>query len=179
MFVEATGKGFTPSSHGNRLKTEVTERCSKATRGVMPAHLQAVARLLIAEPDHRGIARALAYLVNVVDRGETGFGQVELDLKSEIRDAIRLGQFQSADEGFAEITRRRTFSHPEPPRRCLSTIHKSKGLECDNTLMLLCDRVSFSSTLYKRRLFYVGMSRAKKTLTLVISRDNPSPLLKF
>jgi UvrD/REP helicase N-terminal domain/UvrD-like helicase C-terminal domain len=179
VFVEATGKGFTPSSHGNRLKTEVTERCSKATRGVMPAHLQAVARLLIAEPDHRGIARALAYLVNVVDRGETGFGQVELDLKSEIRDAIRLGQFQSADEGFAEITRRRTFSHPEPPRRSLSTIHKSKGLECDNTLMLLCDRVSFSSTLYKRRSFYVGMSRAKKTLTLGISRDNPSPLLKF
>ncbi|WP_439364241.1 UvrD-helicase domain-containing protein [Bradyrhizobium sp. DASA03005] len=179
VFVEATGKGFTPSSHGNRLKTEVMERCSNATRGVMPAHLQAVARLLIAEPDHRGIARALAYLVDVVDRRETGFREVEFDLRSEIRDAIRLGQFQSVDEGFAEITRRRTFSHPQPPRRCLSTIHKSKGLECDNALMLLCDRAAFSSTLYKRRLFYVGMSRAKKTLTLVLSRDNQSPLLKF
>lgn len=178
-FVEATGKGFTPYSHGNRLRTEVKERCSKPTRGVMPAHLQAVARLLIAEPDHRGVARALAYLVDIVDRGETGFGEVELDLKSEIRDAIRLGQFPSVDDGFAEITRRRTFSHPQPPRRCLSTIHKSKGLECDNVLILLCDRASFSNTLYKRRLLYVGMSRAKKTLTLVLSRDNPSPLLKF
>src|SRR5262249_17303553 len=148
-------------------------------RGVMPAHLQAVARLLIAEPDQRGIARALAYLVDVVDRGETGFGQVELDLKSEMRDAIRLGQFQSIADGLAEIPRRKTFSHPQPPRRCLSTIHKSKGLECDNALMLLCDRVSFSSTLYKRRLFYVGVSRAKKTLTLVLSKDNPSPLLRF
>lgn len=178
-FVEATGKGFTSYSHGNRLKTEVKERCAKATRGVMPSHLQGIARLLIAEPDHHGIARALDYLVDVVDRGETGFGQVELDMKSEIRDAIRLGEFQSVDDGFAEISRRRTFSHPQPPRRCLSTIHKSKGLECDNALMLLCDSVSFSSTLYKRRLFYVGMSRAKKTLTLVLSKSNASPLLRF
>lgn len=178
-FVAATAKGFTPSVHGNRLRKEVKERCSKVTRGVMPAHLQAVARLLIAEPDHCGVARALAYLVDVVERGETGFGEVELDLKSEIRDAIRLGHFPSVDAGFAEITRRRTFSHPQPPRRCLSTIHKSKGLECDNALILLCDRAAFSNTQYKRRLFYVGMSRAKKELALVLSRDNPSPLLKF
>jgi superfamily I DNA/RNA helicase len=143
----------------------------------MPAHLQAIARLLIAEPDHRGMSRALAYLVDLVDRKETGFGEVEFDLKSELRDAIRLGDFQSVDEGLSEITRRRTFSHPQPPRRCLSTIHKSKGLECDNALMLMCDRASFSGTLYKRRLFYVGMSRARKTLTLVLSKDNPSPLL--
>ncbi|WP_316186272.1 MULTISPECIES: UvrD-helicase domain-containing protein [unclassified Bradyrhizobium] len=178
-FVEATGKGFTLHSHGDRLKKEVKERCSKATRGVMPGHLQSVARLLIAEPDHCGVAQALSYLFDVVDRGVTGFSEVELNLKSEIRDAIRLGQFPSVDAGFAEITRRRTFSHPQPPRRCLSTIHKSKGLECDNALMLLCDRGAFSDTLYKRRLFYVGMSRAKKELTLVLSRDNPSPLLKF
>lgn len=175
-FVYATGTKLSSSSHGARLKTEVAQRCSKPARG-MPAHLQTIARLLIAEPDHRGIARAAAHLIELVDRKEAGFREVEFDLKSEIRDAIRVGQFHSVDEGFAEITRRRTFSHPQPPRRGLSTIHKSKGLECDNALMLMCDRPSFSGTLYKRRLFYVGISRARKTLTLVLSRDNPTPLL--
>jgi DNA helicase-2/ATP-dependent DNA helicase PcrA len=176
-FVFATGTRFSPSTHGARLKAEVEQRCSKPARG-MPAHLQTIARFLIAEPDHRGIARALAQLVDLVDRKEAGFNEVEFDLRSEIRDAIRIGDFHSVDEGFAEITRRRTFSHPQPPRRCLSTIHKSKGLECDNALMLMCDRPSFSGTAYKRRLFYVGMSRAKKTLALVLSRDNSTPLLR-
>ena len=178
-------KTFGTTCHGAGRAMSRTAAVKDAAGRRIDRELEAKGIIARAQ-SHKGLAeeQSKAYknvddVVDVVDRGETGFGQVELDLKSEIRDAIRLGQFQSVDDGFAEISRRRTFSHPQPPRRCLSTIHKSKGLECDNALMLLCDSVSFSSTLYKRRLFYVGMSRAKKTLTLVLSKDNPSPLLRF
>ncbi|WP_354494736.1 ATP-binding domain-containing protein [Mesorhizobium robiniae] len=58
----------------------------------------------------------------------------------------------------------------------MSTIHKSKGLECANTLIMMCDRSAFSGTEYKRRLLYVGLSRAKETLTLVVSQNNATPL---
>jgi hypothetical protein len=41
---------------------------------------------------------------------------------------------------------------------------------------VLESRRVYSNTLYKRRLFYVGASRAKRTLSLIVSRDNASPL---
>lgn len=47
--------------------------------------------------------------------------QVELDLKREIRDTVRLGQFQSVDEGFSEITR----SGGPQDRWALSTLARS------------------------------------------------------
>jgi hypothetical protein len=176
-FVYATSVRFTASSHGNRLKAEVQQRCSKAARG-MPAQLQTIANHLIAEPTHRGVAGALAHLIDLINRKEGGFSEIEFDLKSEVRDAVHMGSFEAVDDGFAEINRRRTFSHPHPPRKCLSTIHKSKGLECANALLLTCDRSSFSGTEYKRRLLYVGLSRAKETLTLVLSQNSATPLFK-
>ena len=66
-----------------------------------------------------------------------------------------------------------------PSSKCISTVHKSKGLECENALVMMCDKGSFSNTEYKRRLMYVGLSRAKKSLTLVVCRDNPTPLFSF
>ncbi|NNH32885.1 ATP-binding domain-containing protein, partial [Rhizobium sp. SEMIA 4085] len=108
-----------------------------------------------------------------------GFTHMCIDLKSEVHDAIKLGDLLTAKDGLAEINRRRTFSHPEPWKKSISTVHKSKGLECENALMMMCDRHSFSSTEYKRRLMYVGLSRAKKSLTLIVCRENPTPLFTF
>ncbi|MEB2848199.1 ATP-dependent helicase [Endobacterium cereale] len=177
-FVGATCTGFTASTHGQRIREEVEEKCIKPTRG-MPAELQALSRFLLERPDHHGIALALSHLKGFIANKAAGFSTISIDLKSEFHDAIKLGSFASAQEGLAEITRRRTFSHPQPPKRCISTVHKSKGLEFENALVMMCDKTSFSNTDYKRRLMYVGLSRAKKSLTLVVCRDNPTPLFSF
>ena len=177
-FLYATTAKFSASSHGNRFEAQIEDRCSKRARG-STIHLQAMAGHLLDEPDQRGVAKALLKLSELVRARENGFDEVALNLKSEIRDAIHLGRFENVDDGFAEISRRRSFSHPQPAPRSLSTVHKSKGLECDNAMIMLCDRQAFSNTLYKRRLFYVGASRAKRALSLIVSRDNSTPLLRI
>ncbi|WP_179363920.1 UvrD-helicase domain-containing protein [Rhizobium sophoriradicis] len=177
-FVTATCKGFTGSGHGQRLREEVVDGCSKPRRG-LPSHLQSLARTLLENPDHKGISIALLQLKGLIASKTAGFTAMSIDLKSEFHDAIKLGDFLTAKDGLAEINRRRTFSHPEPWKKSISTVHKSKGLECENALMMMCDRHSFSSTEYKRRLMYVGLSRAKKSLTLIVCRENPTPLFAF
>lgn len=177
-FITSVSTGFSASSDGARLKREVIEGCGMRTRG-KPVHLQAMAQHILTSPDHKGVSAALTYLVRLVRNREQGFADVNLDLYSEIMDAIMLGSHDDPDAGIREIARRRTLTHPKPPRRCLSTIHKSKGLECDNVLLMLCDKNSFSGTEYKRRLLYVALSRAKNSLGLVLSKNNPSPLFRY
>lgn len=177
-FVSSTCTGFTASNHGQLVRQEVMNSCEKVRRG-LPAHLQTLSRMLLQRPDHQGVSLALSRLRDLVTSKTAGFSTISIDLKSEFHDAIKIGSFASAAEGLAEIIKRRSYSHPHPPERCISTVHKSKGLECDNALVLMCDRRSLSSTDYKRRLMYVGLSRAKKSLTLVVCRDNPTPLFTF
>ena len=107
-----------------------------------------------------------------------GFEQITIDHKSEYRDALRLGEFPDPEQGFSEIHRRRSYVRPRPSSRAISTIHKAKGLECENAMVVPCDAQSFSGTDYARCKLYVAISRAKSSLALVVSRDNPSPLLK-
>ncbi len=178
IFIESIAVGFTRSLHGKVFIEEVANACAKPRKGSR-AHLQAMARHLLDAPDHKGVSRVLSHLVDLVQRAEKGFDEIKLDLKHELHDAIRLGSFNCPDEGFAEISRRRTFTHPKPPLKCLSTIHKSKGLECENAMIIPCDRAAFTNTQYKRHLLYVGLSRAKSSLFLVLSKRTPSPLFKI
>lgn len=177
-FVYATTAKFTASDHGNRFKRQIEDRCDKRARG-STVYLQEMARHLLDEPDHRGVAKSLQKLVSFVRERKDGFAEVKLDLRSEIRDAINLGNFNDIDQGFAEISRRRSFTHPQPAPRSISTVHKSKGLECDNAMIMLCDKKSFSDSRYKRRLFYVGVSRAKRSLVLILSRNDSVPFLNI
>jgi DNA helicase-2/ATP-dependent DNA helicase PcrA len=65
-----------------------------------------------------------------------------------------------------------------PPKRVISTIHKAKGLECENAIVMACDKTHFSSTDYARCKLYVALSRAQQSLTLVVSRSHPTPLFR-
>lgn len=47
---------------------------------------------------------------------------------------------------------------------CVATIHKSKGWEFDHVIILLSDY--YANTEESKRLLYVGMTRAKKSLTI-------------
>ncbi len=176
-FVSAVAVGFSNSSHGNLLLREVREGCTRRTRG-KPENIQSVARCIVDDPNHTGVATAIRVIGELVERREAGFENVKIDHPVEFRDAIRLGRFSGPDEAFAEISRKRSYARPSPPARVLSSIHKAKGLECDNALVMACDRTQFSGTIYSRCRMYVALSRAKKSLTLVIPDTNPSPLFK-
>lgn len=177
-FISSVAVGFSDASHGRRLLEEVRNGATRPTTG-KPANIQAIARCLLADPSHMGLAAALDLIRVLIESKGAGFDLVKLDLRAEFKDAIRLGQFAAPDEGLAEISRRRSYSRPSPPKSCLSSIHKAKGLECDNVLLMACDKNQFTSTAYAKCKMYVALSRAKRSLTLVIPDSNPSPLFKL
>jgi len=174
-FLGRVAVGFSPSSHGNRLVQEVAEGCSATVRG-KPAYIQELGQIILDEPDHRGVSRCLIRLSELIDQGISGFDTIKIDYRREYKEATRLMDYSDASSGHAETNRRRTFARPMPPARAISTIHKAKGLECEHAVIVPCDNQNFSSTEYARCKLYVALSRAKRSLTLVISTDNPSPL---
>ncbi len=169
------GKGFSPSAFGDRFKQEVLEGCTRSCRG-KPATIQELARFLIAQADHRGVAKMLRHLSHLKDT-DANFDSIETDCQREFWDAIRLAHFDTVDAGLAEITHRRTYSRPKPPEKAISTIHKAKGLECGSVIILPCDAKTFPDKSEARCLLYVALSRAKSRLLLVVSRSSPSPLI--
>ena len=79
---------------------------------------------------------------------------------------------------FGRVRCFRSF-RPKPPARAISTIHKAKGLECDSVIVMPCDAKTFPDKADARCLLYVALSRPKRRLALVMSKDNPSPLFKL
>lgn len=174
-FMDNIGKGFSPSAFGNIFEEEVREGCIKIRKG-KPAAIQELARCLVVEADHRGVAKMLRRLSQLKDT-DAAFADIEMDCHKEFWDAVRLGEFETVDAGLAEITHRRIYSRPKPPGKAISTIHKAKGLECDSVIVMPCDGKTFPDKPDARCLLYVALSRAKNRLLLVVSRANPSPLL--
>lgn len=175
-FMDDTGKGFSPSAFGDRFLQEAHEGCVKVTKG-KPARIQELARFVVNEPDHRGVAKMLRRLAELKET-DVAFGDVEMDSYREFWDAVKVGAFEAADVGLAEITHRRAHTRPEPPAKAISNIHKAKGLECDGVIVMPCDAKTFPNKDDARCLLYVALSRARKRLMLVVSTSNPTPLLK-
>lgn len=177
-FIEDVCKGFNRSGYGNRFTQEISSSCQKPTTG-KPALIQELARYILNEPNHIGVAKCLKRLDELIGAKADGFADVCVDYRNEFRDAINLQRFAAPEEGIAEITRRRSYAYPMPPPKCISTIHKAKGLECDNALVIPCDAKHFSNTYAARCKLYVALSRAKRSLTLIVSQSSPTPLLKL
>ena len=169
------GKGFSPSAFGNGFEQEARSGCT-ASRWGKPATIQHLARFLVEEPDHRGVARVLRR-ISELRATDADFADIEIDHHREFWDAIRLGEFDTPDSGLAEITHRRTYSRPKPPEKAISTIHKAKGLECESVVVMPCDASVFPDKPDAQCLLYVAISRAKSRLLLIVSRSNPTPLL--
>lgn len=176
-FIGAVASGFSPSAFGDRFVAEAENRCATRCAG-KPRLLQSMARQIVDSPDHRGISRALERLQELV-ANEAAFAGVRVDHSREFAEAIQLGKFDDVDEGFAEIARRRTYSRPKLPAKAISTIHKAKGLEFDNVMLLPCDRGNFSNSHAARSKLYVALSRATRNLILVVSRGQPTPLFRI
>lgn len=173
-FVQTCCKGFSNSGFANRLVLEVAGRAATRCRG-KPAQLQELARLLIESPDHRGVSNALIQL-NALANTQDAFREIRIDLQREYREAIRLGSFEDASDGFAELNRRRSMVRSHMPSRFVSTVHKAKGLESPNVLLMPCDQSSFPDSAEKRCLLYVALSRASSSVTIAVSSVNSSRL---
>jgi hypothetical protein len=173
-FMSRVGKGFSPSAFGDRFTREAIEGCKTPCRG-KPAVIQELAKFLVQECDHRGVAKMLRRLSELKE-ADGNFSGIELDCHKEFWDAIHLGDFESIDGGLAEITHRRTYARPKPLDKAISIIHKAKGLECESVIVMPCDGRNFPDKMETRCLLYVALSRAKSRLMLVVSRTSPSPL---
>lgn len=173
-FLGEVCKGFSPTAFGDRFEQEVHDGCARPCRG-KPAEIQNLARFLVNEPNHCGVAKMLRSLSELASN-DPHFADVKIDCHREFWEAGCLGDFETAEAGLAEIAHRRTYSRPKPPDRAISTIHKAKGLECDSVIVLPCDAKNFPDSEYARCVLYVALSRAKNRLMLVLSRAQPSPL---
>lgn len=176
-FVSSVATGFSPTGYSRLLLSEIEQGCTKR-RTKKPAAIQALSRIILDEPDHRGISKFLASL-RTLTREDDAFGAIKIDQSQEFNDAIRLGRFENADEGFAEIARRRAHARAVVPAKAISTIHKAKGLEFSHVVLAACDQSHFSDTKAARAKLYVGLSRATESLTLLVSHTHPTPLLRI
>lgn len=176
-FMSDVGKGFSPSQFGDRFEREASERCSGKASG-KSKKLQAMAQMLLDSPDHRGVARVLKQ-IDALSHADDQFHDIEIDCKREFWDGVRLGEFDTPDLALSELASRRSYARPKPPKRAITNIYKAKGLECDAVLLMPCDKNTFPDRHDARCLLYVALSRAMSHLMLVVSRDNPSPLLKI
>jgi DNA helicase-2/ATP-dependent DNA helicase PcrA len=174
-FIKNVSTGFSDSAFARILATEVAAGCT-AKRRYKPATLQALGQLILDQPDHRGVAALLKRLDELIAT-DTAFGSIHIDYRREFWDATQLIDFDDPDEAIAEMTRRRTYARPTLPTKAISTIHKAKGLECSDVLVLPCDAQHFADNMTARFCLYVAISRATRSLTLVVSRQNQSPLL--
>jgi len=176
-FTQSTCTGLSPSAFGKTLLQEVARGCTPDRKG-KPAAIQALGRLLLAEPDHRGVAKFLSALRALTSTGGA-FAGVQIDHTREYQDATALSAYDDADTALGEIAHRRSASRTGQPKQCISTIHKAKGLEVEDVILLACDATHFPDTQEARRLLYVALSRPRKRLTIVVSQSAPSPLVSF
>lgn len=174
-FVSNVATGFSPTAYSRLLLEEIEQGCTKS-RTRKPATIQSLGRIILDEPNHRGIGKFLTTL-RTLTREDQAFAPIKIDLSREFNDAIQLGRFENADEGLAETARRRAHVRTAVPSKAISTIHKAKGLEFPHVVMAACDRQHFSDTKASRAKLYVGLSRATESLTLLVSHTRPTPLL--
>lgn len=176
LFVQATGTGFSDSAFAKRLLQEVREECTKPSRGKVLL-IQAIANHILTTPTHVGIAAALTELAQL-RKNNAEFSGVHINHRREFWEAVKLGKFSDPELGFAEITSQRNFGNKSMPNKVISTIHKAKGLESDHVVVTAFDRGNFPDTEEKRCLLYVALSRAKHSVTIIASKNAPSPLFR-
>ena len=173
-FVSSVATGFSPTNYSTRMMEEIEAGCI-APRSKKPATLQALGRIILDAPDHRGIAAFLTKL-RALTMEDVAFGDIKIDHSREFNDGIHIGRFEDMDGGLAEIARRRSYARLAVPAKAISTIHKAKGLEFPNVVLAACDKAHFGDTPASRAKLYVGLSRGTHSLTLLVSHTNPTPL---
>lgn len=174
-FLENVGTGFSETAYGKRLIQELETRCAKPTRG-RPAEIQSIARLILQEPNHVGVGAAINQIYSLMNTSQH-FSDIRIDLRREFSEARRIQAHPDINTVLVRQAQMRGARHAEMPPKVISTVHKSKGLETRNAILLPCDADNLANNEKNRCLLYVALSRASESLTLVVPRVNPSPLV--
>lgn len=135
----------------------------------------AVRRELAQSPSLDGVARAVK-----LARRYRGALEWTISRPLAVGALQQLPTHLSADD-VVELAYRaqRSASESPLPIRCVSTIHKAKGRECQHVVVPSVDQRTFGANPEDRQLLYVALSRATQTVTLVIPRGRPSPLVSI
>ena len=80
-FMQYVAKGFSSSAYGNTLLAEVCDGCI-ARMSRKPAKIQTLGRVLLEEPNRKGVARFLVS-IEALARTDPDFDAVELDCHQE------------------------------------------------------------------------------------------------
>ena len=176
-FLGNVAVGFSQNGYGKNLLAEIDSGCT-ARRSGRPFAVQQIARTILDSPDHSGVGRALQE-IEALSLGDSRFADIKIDHVREYREAIAICEYSDPQIAVGEISRRRTFARPTPSRKAISTIHKAKGLEVDRVLVLPCDGTHFGDRAQHRNLLYVAISRAKRSVTVVVPFRDPTPLVRI
>ena len=95
-----------------------------------------------------------------------------LRLLGQIRPTSSVDATECLDEVIARIK-----AGAAKLSRTVSTVHKAKGQEFDHVLIANFSDGHFGDDEMSRRIAYVALSRARKSITLLVPSQNPSPLL--
>jgi DNA helicase-2/ATP-dependent DNA helicase PcrA len=148
-------------------------------KGQLPPLLEEIAAEIRAGFDHRAFAQATKLLQNFVNGNVAPFDNLTILHPVELRELTKLSEYEDLGAGLANISAQWSRVNPKPSPKSWCTIHKSKGLEAPLVVINACDRKHFPNDLAKRNLLYVALSRATHQLTIFISRNSPSPLIRF
>ena len=124
--------------------------------------------------EHKGMKNADREKLYTYDTLSTQYG---LLVNKELPWFKALENIESQKKTYVRMCLRRKENIRQGPRIKLSTIHGSKGSEADN-VMLLTDLSRKSDEEYwrqrdsERRVFYVGMTRARNSLDIVRSQTD-------
>jgi len=126
---------------------------------------------VVETPDSRGLAAAVARIL----AAPPGDIRIEFRETLEAIQSCASVQPDEADEAVMSSIRRRRYR--PAANRIVTTIHRAKGLDFDHVTIAICARTPFPDTLAGRALLYTAMSRARRSLTILIPEDEASPLL--
>jgi DNA helicase-2/ATP-dependent DNA helicase PcrA len=169
--LAATCRGLDGTVRGQLTASLRPDRLNRGNRRRI-GHVLDALEPLYASPDLAtwcgGIARILRHPPN----------WLKVDLPASLQILARLHPHE--EETFREALDAAVLHSRDAaliPRRAASTIHKAKGLEFDHVIVAHCSASPFPDDLEARRLMYVALSRACRSVTFLVSGRAPSPLL--
>jgi DNA helicase-2/ATP-dependent DNA helicase PcrA len=169
------------------------EKCIRAIQK-LEEQLTAMGRMPLKLAIHY-LCRAIGYEEYLKSRKESGEHLEEwLDILDFLREDAggyeNVGEWSRAQKQLANTEKTDAEKGEAQPAICLMTVHASKGLEFDRVYIPDCNEKVFphgtmpESTVVEeeRRIFYVGMTRAKKYLELLCitgTRERPRLISRF
>lgn len=168
---------FAETSTGLKPRLKALHRCFTPASCVAPksTELRDFVAILARLYDSPDLAMWCAVLRNVLAAAPSW---MRIQLPESLRALARL-QVISGEPAVMALDRvvRHRKEAGFVPQRCVSTIHKVKGRAFDHVIIPYCGRSSFPATALGQRLLYVALSRARRTITILIPAANPSLLL--